>query len=100
MGRYSWASKLFSLFQKAMAWRCLYQLGNIPTPAGYASTNNPLESYNATIKKFFTNRFKFNFLPCLSIFKEVLENMNHKQSNSFRRATYTLKERAKKLENF
>ena len=36
---------------------------------GYATTNNPIESYNATIKKFFTNRFKLNLIPALEIFK-------------------------------
>lgn len=37
------------------------------TPPGFASTNGPIESYNNTIKRFFTNRVKYNMLPALTI---------------------------------
>ena len=39
------------------------------TPPGYATTNNPIESYNNKIKTFFTNRLKLNIVPALEIFK-------------------------------
>ncbi len=37
------------------------------TPPGNASTNGPIESYNNKIKRFFTNRVKYNMLPALKI---------------------------------
>jgi transposase-like protein len=42
------------------------------TPPGLAQTNNPVETYNSTIKTHFTNRVKFNMQPALEKFKEVL----------------------------
>lgn len=39
------------------------------TPAGYPMTNSPIESYNNIIKKFFTNRVKYNILPVCEIFE-------------------------------
>ena len=65
-------------------------------PAGCASTNNPVESHNAIIKKFFTNRFKFNFLPCLLIFKDTIECMHHKNFKNYRKVSMSLKDKAKK----
>jgi hypothetical protein len=35
------------------------------TPPGYASTNNPLEQYNARIKQDFTKRFKHHLKSSL-----------------------------------
>ena len=42
-------------------------------------TNSPIESFNNVIKKFFTNRFKFNMLPALEKFEEELSSLNHKE---------------------
>ena len=47
-------------------------------PAGYASTNNPVESFNSIIKKFFTLRYKENLLQSLETFKYNLEGYEHK----------------------
>ena len=48
-----------------------WQLFN--TPAGYAGTNNPIESYNKTIKAQFTNYLKYNICPVLEIFRDAIE---------------------------
>ena len=40
---------------------------------GYATTNNPIEQYNAIIKKNFTNRFKLNIVAMLESFKDVIQ---------------------------
>jgi hypothetical protein len=39
---------------------------------GY-TTNNPIESYNSVIKKFFTNRLKLNVVAMLKIFKNPIQ---------------------------
>jgi hypothetical protein len=41
-------------------------------PPGYASTNNPIEQFNGTIKKKFTDHIKFNIVPALNIFSELI----------------------------
>jgi hypothetical protein len=43
------------------------------TPPGYATTNGPIESYNYTIKKFFTLRKKYNMLSALEILVEQVK---------------------------
>jgi hypothetical protein len=50
---------------------CNWQL--FQTPPGYAMTNCPIESYNGKIKKFFTNRTKYNLLPVFEIFEQVVK---------------------------
>ncbi|RNA13313.1 hypothetical protein BpHYR1_020972 [Brachionus plicatilis] len=50
--------------------RCNWQL--FQTPPGYAMSNNPIESYNNKIKRFFTERTKFNLLPVFEIFEKVV----------------------------
>ena len=42
------------------------------SPIGYTTTNNPIESYNNTIKRFFTNRIKSTLYNALDIFKSVI----------------------------
>ena len=42
------------------------------TPQGFAMTNSPIESYNSTIKKFFTNRKKYHLVPICEIFEREL----------------------------
>ena len=44
------------------------------TPPGYTTTNNPIESYNKSIKHFSTNRLKLNLIPALNMFKELIYN--------------------------
>jgi len=51
------------------------------TPVGYATTNNPIEQYNAIIKKFFTNRLKLNIVAMLKIFTEVIQYESSKIIN-------------------
>ena len=51
------------------------------TPPGYATTNNPLESYNALIKAFFTNRSKLNIVDMLNTFKQVIQYESSKLCN-------------------
>ncbi len=43
------------------------------TPPGFATTNGPIESYNNTIKKFFTMRKIYNMLPALEILVEQVK---------------------------
>ena len=43
------------------------------TPAGYAMTNSPIESYNNKIKTQFTERKKFHLASALDIFEKVME---------------------------
>ena len=43
------------------------------SPIGYTTTNNPIESYNNTIKRFFTNRLKLTLFHVLEIFKTVIQ---------------------------
>ena len=47
-------------------WQIFY------TPAGYPMTNSPIESCNNIIKKFFTNRIKYNILPVCEIFEKQI----------------------------
>ena len=42
------------------------------SPPGYTTTNNPIESYNKTIKAYFTNRIKVNLIPAFKIFGELI----------------------------
>ena len=48
------------------------------TPPGYTTTNNPIESYNKSIKHYFTNRLKLNLIPAFKIFQDLIhfESMN------------------------
>ena len=76
-------------------WR-IYQ-----TPAGYFTTNNPMESYNAIIKRFFTNRLKFNIIPALEIFKnECIEPESSREFHyaKTKEVTTCLEKKAKKLD--
>jgi len=43
------------------------------SPIGYTTTNNPIESYNNTIKRFFTNRIKLTLFHVLEVFKSVIQ---------------------------
>ena len=40
---------------------------------GYSTTNNPIESYNNTIKRFFTNRVRLNVVTALEAFEEAVK---------------------------
>ena len=51
------------------------------TPAGYAHTNSPIESYNNTIKAHFTNRIKYHMIPALEVFQTCIEY----ESNNLKR---------------
>jgi hypothetical protein len=51
------------------------------TPLGYATTNNPIEQYNAIIKRFFTNRLKLNIIAMLKVFTEVIQYESSKIFN-------------------
>jgi hypothetical protein len=60
----------FHLYFKSQWIESIFSNGQIyQTPPGFSTTNNPVESYNATIKKFFTNRLKLNLVPALLAFK-------------------------------
>ena len=50
------------------------------SPPGYTITNNPVESYNKSIKSNFTNRLKLNLIPAFEIFDELI---HHESSNAF-----------------
>lgn len=47
--------------------------------AGLATTNGPIESYNNTIKEFFTSRKKFNLLPSLEILSTQIKFESNRQ---------------------
>ncbi len=51
------------------------------TPIGYATTNNPLESYNAKIKTFFTQRSKLNIVEMLKVIKNAIQYESSKLYN-------------------
>ena len=67
------------------------------TPAGYSMSNCPIESYNNIIKKFITDRFKYNMLPALEIFEDNLRVMSHKSFLEFKKITRTVKLNAQDL---
>ena len=50
---------------------CNWQL--FQTPPGFSMSNCPIESYNTKIKKFFSNRTKYNLLPVFEIFEQVVK---------------------------
>jgi hypothetical protein len=52
-------------------------------PAGLATTNGPIESYNNTIKEFFTNRKKYNLLPSLEILSRQIKFESNRQIDFF-----------------
>jgi hypothetical protein len=69
------------------------------SPPGYTTTNNPIESYNKTIKAYFTNRLKVNLIPAFKIFSELIHfessvDFNYKTSVL---VTKTDENKAKKL---
>ena len=71
------------------------------TPAGFTTTNNPVESYNAIIKRFFTNRLKLNLIPALEIFKnECIEPESSREFHyaKTKEVTACLENKAKKLD--
>ena len=57
------------------------------TSPGFSTTNNPVESYNAVIKKIFTQ----NMLPCLSNFEEVLKTYEPKEFKTYCKVTLGLR---------
>jgi hypothetical protein len=48
-------------------------------PVGMATTNGPIESYNNRIKKFFTDRKKFNLLPAIQILSEQIKYESNRE---------------------
>ncbi len=71
------------------------------TLAGFTTTNNPVESYNAIIKRFFTNRLKLNLIPALEIFKnECIEPESSREFHyaKTKEVTACLENKAKKLD--
>jgi hypothetical protein len=42
------------------------------SPPGYAKTNNPLESFNALIKRDYTKRIRLSVLDCLKMLKTLI----------------------------
>ena len=70
------------------------------TPMGYSSTNNPIESYNNTIKRFFTNRVRLNVVTALEKFQDAVEYEGSINSifNTVKIVNKTLVSKAKKLE--
>ena len=71
------------------------------TPAGYAHTNNPVENYNCIIKSCFTNRVKFNILPAVEKFQEVIayESNKVRVMNLEGKVTKAIKLHAKEIIN-
>ena len=78
---------------------CAFQLG---PPPRYATSNNPIESYNNKIKAFFTKRLKFNILPAMEDFKSdriVLESKSVFNYGKDYIITTGLENKANKLSN-
>ena len=42
-------------------------------PIGFGTTNNPIEQYNAVMKKFFTERLKLSIVKMLKVFVKVIQ---------------------------
>ena len=74
--------------------------GVFNTPIGYSSTNNPIESYNNTIKRFFTNRVRLNVVTALERFEEAVkfESNTNNKFQTVKIVTPTLVTKSKKLE--
>ena len=70
------------------------------TPPGYTTTNNPIESYNKSIKYYFTNRLKLNLIPAFEIFQELVytESSAYFDYKTKIQITKTQENNAKKLE--
>ncbi|RMZ99520.1 Carbonic anhydrase 2 [Brachionus plicatilis] len=72
-----WQKKGFSDFAEYFSkqWICSefknWQL--FLTRPGMEMSNSPIESYNRVIKDYFTNRVKFNMLPVIEIFVNVVK---------------------------
>ena len=72
------------------------------TPSGFTTTNNPIESYNKSIKCYFTNNLKLNLLPAFEMFKTLIYDesskiMDYKTTVSVNK---NLENKAKQLELF
>jgi hypothetical protein len=79
---------------------CNWQI--FKTPPGYATTNNPIESYNNKIKTLFTNRLKLNILRALEIFKSDCIEPESKSVFNYGKEifiTKSLENKANKLSN-
>jgi hypothetical protein len=78
----SWKLKKFtSYFLKQWVLSPFKNWQLYSTPIGYATTNNPIEQYNAIIKKFFTQRMKLNIISMLKIFTECIQYESSKIVN-------------------
>ena len=66
------------------------------TPAGYASTNSPIESHNNDIKSNFTAHIKFHLRPAYEIFSKLIraESRRIREITNQGRVTTTLKQLA------
>ncbi len=69
------------------------------TPAGYAHTNSPIESYNNKIKAQFTKRLKHHLKSAMDVFNEVIdyESKNIKKLDKEGKVTQFLKKQAKAI---
>jgi hypothetical protein len=69
------------------------------SPPGFTTTNNPIESYNKSIKAFFTNNLKLNLVPVFEVFQNlVFEESSIKMNyETVVKVTKTLENKSKKL---
>ena len=70
------------------------------SPPGFTTTNNPIESFNKTIKQFFTNNLKLNLVPAFEVFKTLIYEESSKpfKYETTIKVTKTLENKSKRLE--
>ena len=71
------------------------------SPPGYSNTNNPIESYNKSIKAYFTNKEKMHFIPAFKIVQElvVVESSKSFDYKSSIEVNKTQENKSKKLDS-
>ena len=74
----SWKKKFCKYFGKQWVESRFCNWCVFSSPLGYSTTNNPIESYNNTIKSLFTNRLKLSLFHVLEIFKTVIQYVSSK----------------------
>ncbi len=70
------------------------------SPPGFTTTNNPIESFNKTIKQFFTDNLKLNLVPAFEVFKTLIYEESSKlfKYETIVKVTKKLENKSKRLE--
>ena len=86
---------------KLNVFKILNKLAVFYSPPGYSNTNNPIESYNKSIKAYFTNKEKMHFIPAFKIVQElvVVESSKSFDYKSSIEVNKTQENKSKKLDS-